>query len=337
MLKNIFLFLLLSFVFTNLFAAAPDMPPAADSANSVKTTAVIKDSASTTRADSVLSKADTVSQKSEFILPEPSLQTEYVPKWYDMFKNIPGNWVKYYNKTFTKEMTPAIIGMTVLTGALIVSDEDSWKMSRRWYEGSKAVVKASDIFVFMGDGLFQFGLSAAFAAYGFTFSDPKALRTASQITEVILTAGGVIQVMKHLTGRESPIVRTVEGGRWDFFPNQIEYHKHVPHYDAFPSGHICTATATLVVIMENYPDVKWIKPLGYTLLGCISTGLITTSIHWWSDIPLGIAIGWSFGKIVANPLDIPIKKDDEEKTKTSLKILPSYSANGPGISLNLSF
>lgn len=297
---------------------------------------------STANTDTLLSciklDSSTVSTPEETILPaEQTVQKQFVPKWYDMFKNLPSNWKRYYDETFTTKMIPAIIGMTIVTGGMIISDEDSWKWSRRWYEGSNTVHKASDIFVFMGDGMFQFGLAAAFASYGFAFDDAKALRTASQVTEVILTAGGVIQVLKHLTGRESPIVRTIDGGKWDFFPNQIEYHKHVPHYDAFPSGHICTATATLVVIMENYPDVTWLKPVGYTLLGCISTALITTSIHWWSDIPLGIAIGYTFGKIAANPLSIPLSKEVDEKPKTSLKILPTYSINGPGVSFNLTF
>ena len=320
MLRKILYLLLISFCLTESFAQADST--------------VVKDTLkTTTSSDSVMVSAPSA----EYREPEPALSREFVPKWYDMFYNLPSNWVKYCNQTFTKEMVPAIIGMTVLTGAMIITDEESWKMSRRWYDGSNTVRKASDIFVFMGDGVFQFGLSAAFAAYGFTTNDSKALRTASQITEVILSAGAVIQVLKHVTGRESPIVRTVEGGKWDFFPNQIEYHKHVPHYDAFPSGHICTATATLVVIMENYPDAAWLKPVGYTLLGCISTALITTSIHWWSDIPLGIGIGWVFGKIAANPLSMHLSKDENEKPKTSLKILPTYSVNGPGLSFNLSF
>lgn len=265
-------------------------------------------------------------------------QNEYVPKWYDMFKNLPGNWKRYYDETFTKDMIAPMVGMTVLTGALIVTDEDSWHTCRKWYERSSFVHKASDMFVYMGDGQFQFGLSAAFAAYGFAFNDYKALRTASQITEVILSAGAVVQVLKHLTGRESPIVKTETRGRWDFFPNQIEYHKHVPHFDAFPSGHICTATSTLVVIMENYPDAYWLKPFGYTVLGCIATGLVTTSIHWWSDIPLGVAIGYAFGKIVASPVDIPVNRDDDGKTKTSMNLLPTYSErNGFGLNMNVAF
>ncbi len=331
MLRNILFLIILCFLVSDSFANQADSLSTTDSLKVI----VKPDSAKTISA---IDSSTIQIPSAEYNEAEPSVRGEYVPKWYNMFTNLPSNWARYYKETFTKEMVPAIIGMTVLTGALIITDEESWKMSRRWYDGSNTVRKASDIFVFMGDGIFQFGLSAAFAAYGFAAGDSKALRTASQITEVILSAGAVIQVLKHTTGRESPIVREYEGGRWSFFPNQIEYHKHVPHYDAFPSGHICTATATLVVIMENYPDVKWLKPVGYTLLGCISTALITTSIHWWSDIPLGIGIGWAFGKIAANPLSMSLSKDENDKPKTSLKILPTYSSvNGPGVSFNLSF
>jgi membrane-associated phospholipid phosphatase len=264
-------------------------------------------------------------------------QKEFVPKWYDMFKNLPEDWVRYSKQTFTKDMIPAIVGMTVLTTAMCITDETTWRTTRGWYIGSKAVRKASDIFEYMGDGVFQFSLAAAFGTYGVVFKNDKALRTASQTVEVILAAGGVVQLLKHITGRESPIVETQKGGRWDLFPNQKEYAKHVPHYDAFPSGHICTATSTLVVIMENYPDATWLKPVGYTVLGLISTSLVTTSIHWWSDVPLGIAIGYAFGKICAHPLDIALEKTADDKPKTSLQIMPSYSKLGPNLNMNLSF
>src|SRR5664279_4126820 len=50
------------------------------------------------------------------------------------------------------------------------------------------------------------GLAAAFAAYGFIAGDNRALRTGSQIVETILASGTVVQVLKHITGRESPFV-----------------------------------------------------------------------------------------------------------------------------------
>src|SRR5206468_3831503 len=116
------------------------------------------------------------------------------------------------------------------------------------YARSESFRKFSDLAVNIGDGKYQFGLGLAFGAFGLITRDTTAIRTASQITEVILACGGVVQFLKHVTGRESPFVATTPTGRWALFPNQAEYAKHVPHYDAFPSGHLATALATLTVI-----------------------------------------------------------------------------------------
>lgn len=217
----------------------------------------------------------------------------------DMFTNIPNDWYTYARNTFTLENLPMIGGMTALTAGLVMTDYESWQPFKKLYESSKTVHDVSEMFVQVGDGKFQFGLAGLFGAYGFITGDTTALRTASQTVEVILACGGVVQLLKHITGRESPFAATTPTGRWALFPNQVEYHKHVPHYDAFPSGHIATAFATLVVIMENYPEQKWIGWIGYPAVAMVGLGLVATSIHWWSDIPLGLALGYSFGKIVS--------------------------------------
>jgi membrane-associated phospholipid phosphatase len=225
----------------------------------------------------------------------------FVPKWYQMFTNIPGDCVQFYNTNFISEKIPLYAGVTLLTAGLIATDEQTWHGSNKIYQQSNTVKRWSDIFVKIGDGRTQFGVAGIYAIYGFIASDNRALRTASQITEAVLASGAVVQVLKHITGRQSPFVSTMPGGRWDFFPNQINYHKHVPSYDAFPSGHVTTALATVVVIAENYPDIKWIKPLGYTLTGLLAISMVNTGIHWYSDYPLAVVFGYTFGMIAAHP------------------------------------
>ncbi len=146
--------------------------------------------------------------------------------------------------------------------------------------------------------------------------DSRAIRTASETAEVILACGAVVQILKHITGRESPFEATTWTGKWNLFPNQIEYHKHVPRYDAFPSGHVATALATLTVIQENYPRQQWITYVGYPIIGCVATGLMARGIHWVSDFPLAIALGYSFGEIV-------VRGHTEENNKLTSKIMPT--------------
>jgi hypothetical protein len=153
--------------------------------------------------------------------------------------------------------------------------------------------------------------------------------------EAVLASGTVVQLLKHITGRESPFTRSSPTGLWRFFPNQLEYLKHVPAYDAFPSGHICTALATVIVIAENYPEVKWIRPVGYVVSGLVGVGMVNRGIHWYSDYPLGLAIGYAFGMIAAHPDGIIAGASDASKTHVS--VAPTMGEQGVGLSMSIVF
>ena len=271
------------------------------------------------------------------IVADSLQQTMYVQpplKWHSMISRIPGDWVRWSKSTFQMENIPEILGITALSWLLIVTDEDSWQASKRIYEGSGFVKSTSDFFTMMGDGRTQFGMGGAFGLYGLVTSDERALRTGSEIIEAVLSSGTVVQVLKHITGRQSPFVSSERGGAWVFFPNQIEYHKHVPCYDAFPSGHIATSTATVVVIAENYPDSKWIRPVGFTIVGLIGIGMVNTGIHWYSDYPLGIALGYVFGMIAAHPEGVEIGKIAPDHG-IQMSLVPT--ADGCGIGIGFKF
>ena len=245
---------------------------------------------------------------SSAIVPLPSVHEsirereaeDYRPGPVDFITNLPGDWVDWTTENVTVENVPIIAGITAATVALVLIDEEGYHVLRDPYLRSPDFQKASDMAVFIGDGKFQFGIACLFGAYGFIADDARAIRTASQTAEVILACGGVVQVLKHLTGRESPFVATSPTGRWALFPDQIAYHNHVPHYDAFPSGHVATGLATLTVIMENYPEATWLPWVGYPAIGALAVGMVGAGIHWWSDYPLAIALGYTFGKLVGS-------------------------------------
>ncbi len=226
--------------------------------------------------------------------------------------------------------------ISALTAALIVSDDFTWQMSKGWYDRSHTVRQVAIFFDKLGDGRGQFGLAGAFAAYGLLASDNRALRTASQTVQAILAAGTIVQVLKHITGRESPFTATQPGGVWRFFPNQIDYHKHVPQYDAFPSGHIEAALAAVIVVAENYPEVNWIRTVGYPIVGLIGLGMGHTGTHWYSDYPLGLAFGYAFGMIAAHPEGISLSQQDQS-SPVQIFLSPTINAYGGGLSLNISF
>lgn len=220
------------------------------------------------------------------------------PGHLDFLTGLPEDWSTWADRVFNRRQLPMLLGLTALTAVLVVTDRESWQEFRRLDKKNPFVHQMNRYAEFAGKGVSQFALAGAFAVGGFVANDNKSLRTASQIIEAILATGAVVQLGKHITGRESPVQTTSWTGDWDLFPDQVKYSRNVQAHDAVPSGHIATAQTTLTVIQENYPDQKWISYVGYPIIAWISVGLVGTSIHWWSDIPLGIAIGYSIGKVV---------------------------------------
>lgn len=198
---------------------------------------------------------------------------------------------------------------------------------------------------FLGDGVTHFTIASSFWIYGAIAKDFRARQTAGELAEAIIASGIVVQVLKHLTGRESPFASSIPNGRWTPFPNQAVYAKNVPHYDAFPSGHLATAMATVTVIAENYPEKKYIRPLGYSLMGVLAYGMLNNGVHWFSDYPLSITMGYAFAKIAVNRGRKVIERknnseeDDEPQHshKGKFLLLPNLSSSGNGLIVIYSF
>ncbi|GMN08056.1 hypothetical protein MTsPCn5_34450 [Croceitalea sp. MTPC5] len=115
--------------------------------------------------------------------------------------------------------------------------------------------------------------------------------------------GVITQTIKRFAGRQSPgpaIDSGNPGGHWTLFLRIKEYQTRTSNYDAMPSGHVATFMATITVIATNYPEIKWIKPVGYTLMGIMAFEMMSSRVHWASDYPLGLFIGYVVGKAAAN-------------------------------------
>ena len=277
---------------------------------------------------------DTISHNN-INLQKDSLNT-YLPKWYSMITNLPQDMISFYKEDITINKIPVYLGIGISTAGLILTDNQTWKASDKFYHRTSFNKTASDIFEYVGDGESQLGLAVAFALYGFAFNDDRAMRTASEVVEAVLASGAVVQVLKHITGRESPFVSTKLGGAWRFFPNQIEYHKHVPAYDAYPSGHLTTSLAAFIVIAENYPEYKWIKPVCYTSEALLAISMVNKGIHWYSDYPLAVFLGYEFGNIIAHHGNFNDAQNNNSK-KTKIIMGPYFNYLGNGLSVSLEF
>lgn len=226
---------------------------------------------------------------------------EYNPKFedlhfYSMFTNIPSNLKTWWGETFSSQALPYWLSFGATTGVLMLTDYETWQMTKVPFDSDSDWRKFMMDTEKFGGGYFQLGSSLMLIGAG-VFGNSRALRTAYQIGEAILSSGVVVQILKRSTGRESPKSSLDKTGRWRPFPDPHEYATHVRDYDAMPSGHLSSALAALVVIQENYPEYKWIPYVGYPIMGILCLSFSATSIHWWSDYPLGIALGYHFAKI----------------------------------------
>ncbi|MBI2604859.1 MAG: phosphatase PAP2 family protein [Deltaproteobacteria bacterium] len=255
------------------------------------------------------------------------------PRWHDMITNIPGDYAAWWKDTWQPSTLPAFTLVTVSTAGLVITDYQTWKPFSRRYEKGGTYKSISDTFAVGGEGIFQFGLAGTLAVYGGIAGDKRALRTASQIVESILITSGVVQFLKHATGRESPSAASTPTGRWVAFPSIKRYYSRVSQYDAFPSGHLATTLTTIHVAAFNYPEAaSWIYGLGYPFATLVAFGLVATGGHWWSDYPLSIMFAHQFAKVVTRNNGSPV-----EKTSLLSPRMQPMMTGAPGVLLSWDF
>jgi membrane-associated phospholipid phosphatase len=255
-------------------------------------------------------------------------------EWYQMVADIPVDEYSFFRNSLQISQIPTYAGLTLITGSLMKVDQSGWKVDGRLYEKSYSYRTASNLFVDMGNGGFHFLLSGLFASYGLIFTDPAALKTASDIGEAVLSTGLMVQVLKRVTGRESPAYASNSRWKWQFFPSIKEYQKDQSKYYSFPSGHLASGAATLTVIANNYPGISWLKPVGYSILGMLGIGLVSKGMHWYSDLPFGYFIGYSMGNIVSPELKSPV---ENLLNLSQMSFGPEISAKRIGFQAGYSF
>jgi len=255
-------------------------------------------------------------------------RTPPLPRWYDFAANLPRDVTDLAGLAVDTRSLPAIAGASALTAGLFAEDSRTNLFSRRVYSRSRAVSSASDFFVSVGDGRSSILLAGAMGAYGLITSDHRAVRSGSQILEALLATGAVVQTMKYMAGRESPAAATSERGTWRPFPSFASYDRHPSRYYSFPSGHIATTVASITVLMENYPEERWIGPAGFSVSGLVGAGLVNKGWHWYSDLPVGAMMGYTVGKIVSHS---ERRSGEGDGTEPTLSLAPVLNRRGDGL------
>jgi membrane-associated phospholipid phosphatase len=273
-----------------------------------------------------------------------------LPKLVDMPKHVLADSEDFAVASLSKDNLPTLAGLALSTGLLIHYDQDirnnvmklAKKVNLSSTDNTRTYIKIgkypvfrgpSDVgsaLYFLGDGWPNSLLCLGFFGYGVIGSDSKAVRTSYALAEGILTTTLITQAIKRTTGRTDPYETSVPGGVWRFFPNQVSYSHDQARYDAFPSGHVATLMMTVTTLSDSYPDNHYIKPIGYTLIALLGFQMTNIGVHWVSDYPLAIAIGYTVGNLAyrnANGLR-PYKK---MPGGSEVYVMPFYTVDAPGL------
>lgn len=238
------------------------------------------------------------------------------PRMFGFIRDLPKDAAGIVSGAFRKESVKAWILLTASTTLLLLSDqaiadgviqfsenihlhpEEKNKNLLNLKMGSKNV-SLLRLPANVNTGLYQIGqgfpsllIGAGLYTYGKIHKDYRALSTASQLAEAFILMGVSTQIVKRITGRQSPSESKTPGGIWHLFPSFSKYQNYTPNYDAFPSGHLATLMSSVTIFSNNYPEKKWIKPIGYSLTGLVAYAMINNKVHWASDYPLAIGMGY---------------------------------------------
>jgi membrane-associated phospholipid phosphatase len=272
----------------------------------------------------------------------------YQPKWHEPITNLWHDF-KDTNRDFIADDHAWYLGGALAaTAVMIPLDQNIIDESRRWADKiglspdnkygnlgplSNIPQNTGAAFYLVGNGTTVLLLSAGFMTHALFTNDYRAYATASGMLESMALSGFYIQVLKRTTGRESPFIARENGnpgGDWNPFPSFAAYGENTPTYDAFPSGHLATIMSAFTVITTNYPEVKWLKPVGYSAIGLLSFQMVQSEVHWISDYPLALLIGYFSGKNIARNRFVDRKKNGQVslQKKYDLRITGNYHRYG---------
>ena len=271
------------------------------------------------------------------------------PKLFNFLTKLPKDAAGMATATFQRKSIKPLLLIAGTTALLMLNDES---ISHRVSSFSKTIhlsaeesykdilrVKAGGTSISLlkspqniNTGLYQFGqgfpsllIAGGLYTYGKIHNNYRAISTASQLTEVFISMGVGTQLLKRISGRQSPSETTDLEGQWHPFPSFKKFQNHTPAYDAFPSGHLATLMSTVTVLAENYPEIKWIKPVGYSMIGLVGYSMINNRVHWASDYPLAIALGYLCAKQVVKNNRRVIKNSSANHNKATLSYTVNYT------------
>ncbi len=175
----------------------------------------------------------------------------------------------------------------------IYSNFKSFQASHKWAD------KASPIITMGGENPVVVGTSLLFFGSGLIFKNQKAKQTGILSLQALAHAGLIVTVGKLITGRERPSYGNGQS-TWHWFPASLKQFSSDPQpkYDAFPSGHTIAAWSVATVIAKQYSNNIIVPILAYSAATAVGLSRLTQDAHWFSDVIVGGALGYTIGSFV---------------------------------------
>jgi len=190
--------------------------------------------------------------------------------------------------------------------------------------GKKQVSKhISELGKFYGLG----GL-ALFCGLNLIANNQKGVQTSVLASQSIFTSLIWVSVLKFGTGRERPFYvhqKNQMSSKW-FGPRKIGqkvFGKYV--YDSFPSGHTAIAFSLATTFAHQYPQIKWVAPVSYSLACLVGISRITENKHWATDVIVSSLIGYFCSRQVYLNRGKKTASLNSKRKKSSLTFLISVS------------
>ncbi len=275
----------------------------------------------------------------------------------EIFTRVPDTALETLNTSFSKSAIP---GWSMVIGATAVTyyyDEHLYHWSQQQgrdlgignKDNTKPVLRGFGVplmrlptdtgsaMYFLGDGWMHFAIAGSIMGTGYATNSNYEVNTGIMLVHGMFVSTIFNQTLKRSFGRESPVVKTHERGAWNMFPSFTDYNTKTSSYDGMPSGHMMTATLTFTILSERYSEYKIpIYCVGGAWLSALGFQMMNNGVHWASDYPLGIAMGYVVGKASVKMLS-PNKNESPEKRETSWFVLPSTIPGGMGLRAFKSF
>lgn len=273
-----------------------------------------------------------------------AIRAEERLKFTQAFTEIPSTALKTLKKSFSKEALPAWGVIAGTTGVLYYYDEqiyaDLQKRGRDWGIGNEDYTKpvisvgaydlvrlptdTGSFMYFLGDGWTHAGIAGGILGAGYFSDNSYNFNTGVMLFHGMFVSTIFNQTLKRSFGRESPEVSTHERGNWKPFPSFNEYNTRTGSYDAMPTGHLMTATMTFTILGQRYPEhATAIYSVGAVWGTALGFQMVNNGVHWASDYPLGIAMGYLVGKLSTQMGKAETK--NKEEIKTSWLLLPTHN------------